>query len=274
MGSIVWLASYPKSGNTWLRLLLTNYLRESTEPADINRLRDPRTGHAASRAMFDEVVGVEASALSPATVRRLRPELYRRVAREASLNLYLKVHDAWQTDDGIDLFPRDASRGVVYLVRNPLDVAVSWASHLGVSADEAVARMCSEDPVRLDSEVVTDHLPQLLGNWSDHVRSWVDTANVPTLLVRYEDLHDRTAEILAELAAFCGLHVDAARVSKAVAYSSFGELRRQELDSGFRERPPAARDRVLQARSGRRVALGASCRRGDEPDRRPSRDDG
>jgi aryl sulfotransferase len=246
LGSIVWLASYPKSGNTWLRALLINYLRDAEKPADINDLRDRRTAHAASRAMFDDVVGVEASALSRSMVERLRPEAYRRLAREADGSLVLKVHDAWQTGAGVELFPRDATRGVVYLVRNPLDVAVSWANHLGVAADEAVARMCAEDPVRLDSEVVTDHLPQLIGSWSDHVRSWLDASELPVLLVRYEDLHARAAEILAELAAFCGLEVDAARASKAVAYSSFGELRRQEREQGFRERPPAARDQFFR----------------------------
>lgn len=242
MGSIVWLASYPKSGNTWLRALLINYLRDADQPADINDLRDPRTAHAASRAMFDDVVGVEASALSKETVWRLRPQAYRQLAREADGSLVLKVHDAWQADGGVELFPEDVTRGVVYLVRNPLDVAVSWANHLGVSADDAAARMCAEDPVRLDSEAVTDHLPQLIGNWSAHVRSWVDATSLPTLLIRYEDLHTRTAELLTEFVAFCGLDVDAARTRKAVAYSSFGELRRQERENGFRERPPAAGD--------------------------------
>jgi hypothetical protein len=242
VGSIVWLASYPKSGNTWLRALLINYLRDAAEPADINDLRDPRTAHAASRAMFDDVVGVEASILAPDTVWRLRPRAYRQLAREADGSLVLKAHDAWQTDGGVELFPTDVTRGVVYLVRNPLDVAASWANHLGVPADEAAARMCAEAPVRLDTEAVTDHLPQLIGNWSDHVRSWVDESKLRVLLVRYEDLHARTAEILAEFLAFCGLEVDAARTRKAVAYSSFAELRRQEREHGFRERPPAARD--------------------------------
>jgi hypothetical protein len=241
LGSIVWLASYPKSGNTWLRALLINYLRDAAEPADINDLRDRRMAHAASRAMFDDVVGVEASALSRDTVWRLRPQAYRQLAREADGGLVLKVHDAWQSDDAVELFPSDVTRGVVYVARNPLDVAVSWANHLGVPADEAAARMCAEDPVRIDSEVVTDHLPQLIGNWSDHVRSWVDASTLPTLLVRYEDLHAGTAEILMEFVAFCGLEADPARIRKAVAYSSFEELRRQERERGFRERPPEAR---------------------------------
>ena len=58
MSSIVWLASYPKSGSTWIRILLSNYLRDADEPADINALGG-RLGHAAARVLFDEWVGVD-----------------------------------------------------------------------------------------------------------------------------------------------------------------------------------------------------------------------
>ena len=40
MGKILWLASYPRSGNTWLRAFLHNLFRNSAEPYDINRLQD------------------------------------------------------------------------------------------------------------------------------------------------------------------------------------------------------------------------------------------
>jgi aryl sulfotransferase len=240
VGSIVWLASYPKSGNTWLRALLVNYLRDADQPADINDLRESRTGHAASRTTFDELVGVEASALSPDRVDRLRPEVYRRLADEAEADLLLKVHDAWRTESGVELFPRDVTRGVVYLVRNPLDAAVSWAHHLGVPEETAAARMCAQGPVRLESEVHGEQLPQFLGSWSDHVRSWLDASELPLLLVRYEDLHAEPEDSLMRIAAFCGLELDAVRARKAVAFSSFEELRRQEQEKGFRERQPGA----------------------------------
>jgi hypothetical protein len=56
--SIVWLASYPRSGNTWARAVLTNFLRPSGRPAPIN---DLLVRSAASRALFDDWVGFQAS---------------------------------------------------------------------------------------------------------------------------------------------------------------------------------------------------------------------
>lgn len=77
MGKIIWLASYPKSGNTWMRALLTNYLCDGETPADINEMDGGPI--ASSRVWFDEWVGVEASALSDNAIERLRPGVYRRL---------------------------------------------------------------------------------------------------------------------------------------------------------------------------------------------------
>lgn len=75
MKNIVWLASYPKSGNTWVRVFLTNLLRDSDCPADINQLE--MTPIASNRSVFDDVVGMKAADLSYDEVDRLRPEVYR-----------------------------------------------------------------------------------------------------------------------------------------------------------------------------------------------------
>ena len=70
---IIWLASYPKSGNTWMRTFLTNYWRDAAEPVDINSLEGGPI--ASARRVFDDAVGVEASDLTPAEIERLRAVL-------------------------------------------------------------------------------------------------------------------------------------------------------------------------------------------------------
>ena len=72
--ALVWLASYPKSGSTWLRAVLTNYLREDAEPASIDALIGrPLAG---DRAAFDETLGLESSDRTPDSVLRYRPLSY------------------------------------------------------------------------------------------------------------------------------------------------------------------------------------------------------
>ncbi len=238
---IIWLASYPKSGNTWMRALLTNYLRDGDAPADINDLDGGPI--ASARAWFDEWVGIEASALSDAMIARLRPEVYRCMARATSTMLYMKVHDAWsRTDQGEPLFPADITAGVVYIVRNPLDLAASCANHWGISIEQAVERLCDPTFVLARSlGGLNDQLSQTLSCWSGHVRSWLDESGLPVHLVRYEDLRARPEAVFGEVVRFCGLPWDAARVGKAIAFSDFGELRQQEQAKGFRERPLVAR---------------------------------
>lgn len=246
MGKIIWLASYPKSGNTWLRVLLTNYLRDGDTPADINELNGGPI--ASARLWFDEWVGVEASTLSDTVVERLRPEVYRCMARETPDVLYMKVHDACsRTDRGELLFPADVTAGVIYILRNPLDMAASCAHHWGVSVSQAVQNLC--DPTFATARSLgglTDQLRQALGSWSDHVRSWLDRSGLPLQVIRYEDLLQDPETAFATAVSFCGLALDAARVRKAVAFSNFNELQRQEELKGFRERSVVAPGRFFR----------------------------
>jgi len=236
MTRIIWLASYPKSGNTWMRILLTNYLRNTTEPADINKMEGGPI--ASARVWFDEWAGVESSALDDALIERLRPGVYRCMAREEQETIYMKVHDAWGcTDQGEGLFPADVTRGVVYVLRNPLDMAASCAHHWGVDIEQAVNDLCNHEFALARSiGDMADQLKQKLGSWSGHVRSWFDEAGLPVHLVRYEELKRDPELFFGEVVRFCGLPWDAERVRRAVAFSDFSELQRQEKANDFRER--------------------------------------
>jgi len=240
MGEIVWLASYPKSGNTWVRALLTNYLADSEQPADINSLGGGPI--ASARLWFDEWSGVEASALERPLVDALRPEVYRRMARASPDTLYMKVHDAWRlVGDGVPMFPPDVTRVVIYIIRNPLDLVASVANHTGVDIARALARICDPDRRIARSRGHLDQqLPQLLGSWSEHVRSWVDESGLPLHVVSYEALHDDPVQAFSAVLGACGVEVVQARVARAVEFSTFAELRRQEAGGGFRERSMAA----------------------------------
>lgn len=238
MADIVWLASYPKSGNTWLRVLLANYLGEGQAPVDINELSGGPI--ASARLWFDEWAGLEASELDDETIDELRPGVYRCMARAASKRLYMKVHDAWQrTVGGGALFPADVTAGVVYVLRNPLDLVASLANHSGATLARAAEVLCNpDDALGRTHTGLSDQLRQFMGGWTHHATSWIDDSGLPVHVVRYEDLRADPEPQFAAIVRFCGLACDPARVAQAVAFSSFGELQRQEQSVGFRERLP------------------------------------
>jgi hypothetical protein len=223
-----------------MRVLLTNYLRNTDTPADINKLDGGPI--ASARLWFDEWAGIEASALRDVVTERLRPDVYRCMAAESCDPLYMKVHDAWRrTDRKVPLFPSDITAGVVYILRNPLDMAASCAHHWGVTLDKAVENLCDPDfSLARSLGGLTDQLRQFLGSWSRHAQSWLDESGLPVHVVRYEEMLRDPELAFGQVVRFCGLPFDEARVAKAAAFSDFSELQRQERKSGFRERSVAA----------------------------------
>lgn len=249
MSGIYWLASYPKSGNTWFRSFLRNLLENGAQPADINELE---TGAIASaRGWLDEVLGFDTAELDPDQVERLRPTVYRWSLRAPEVG-YHKIHDAYTlTADGEPLVSREASLGALYFLRNPLDVAPSFANHLQCSVDEAIARMADPAMGFCRSRNRLDHqVRQRLLGWSQHVQSWVQAPGLKVEVIRYEDMLAAPLDTFTRAARFLGLPDDPERVGKAIRFSDFSELARQEAEKGFRERPAGAAQFFRRGQSG------------------------
>ncbi len=239
MGNIIWLASYPKSGNTWMRIPLTNYLRDADEPADINSLG---TGGpiASARQAFDDHVGIEASDLTEAEIERYRPFVYDQISEAAEETVFLRIHDAFTyTREGYPLISKAATKGVIYLTRNPLDVAVSYAHHSNIPVKKAVKAMGkSEHAFVSNPDRLHNQLVQRLLTWSGHVKSWLDEPDLDVQVVRYEDMKATTAEAFVKVIRFADLEEDGERVAKAVKFSEFKQIQKQEQEQGFGEKMP------------------------------------
>lgn len=238
MGGIIWLASYPKSGNTWFRVFITNLRGEEDGPAQINKLN--RTPIASARGIFDDEAGIEASDMTFDEIDRLRPEIYAHLAEQAEETLFMKVHDAYTSNDkNIPLFPEEATVGAIYIIRNPLDVAVSFAHHSGWDYDKAILRMADEEfafcarPKRLHNQ-----LRQKLLTWSSHVKSWTEQTSFPVCSLRFEDMKHKPVETFERAVRFSGLEYGGEEILKALELSSFEELQRQEKENGFKEKSP------------------------------------
>jgi hypothetical protein len=247
VSAILWLASYPKSGNTWFRAFVANLKHGDKGPVDIN---DLPISIASSRRLFDDGAGIESTELTAEEIARFRPRVYRHVAESSAETVFLKIHDAYTLlPDGEPLIPTNATMGAVYIVRNPLDVAISYAHHSSKPLDRIIARMTLGDKLFSD-DIPAMQLNQRLLSWSRHVLSWVDQRAFPVHLIRYEDMQERPLETFTAATRFCGLPCDPDRVRRALDYSSFEVLQKQELEFGFRERLEKAPSFFRQGKVG------------------------
>jgi aryl sulfotransferase len=237
----VWLASYPKSGNTWLRAVVTAL--QVAGPVSLHALTGGRI--ASDRATIDDALGLPTSSMTRDEVELVRPRVDEIVAAEATDPLLRKVHDGWFAGpSGEPIVSTAATRAAVYMVRDPRDVAVSYAHHAGKTLEWACRRLGDPDAAmgdvrnRLDRQV-----PQRLGTWSEHVRSWVDDAPFPVEVIRFEDCAAApVATFLRALRAAGFESVTEHEVGAAVEHASFARLHAAELEGGFRERTAEAPD--------------------------------
>jgi hypothetical protein len=236
--NIVWLASYPKSGNTWFRIFLSNLLGKRDEPADINELEGGPI--ASSRQLFDEATGLSSADLTSAEIEELRPEVYRYIAANSESLMFHKIHDAFTlTSSGIPIIPAEATKGVLYFIRNPLDVAVSFSHHSNTSCKTVIGQMNDNDFAFCSrKDKLHNQLYQKLLTWSNHVRSWVDDSKLPLMVVRYEDLKTQPFETFKAAAEFAGLKYEDSDIERAIRFSDFSVIKDQEKKKGFKEKTP------------------------------------
>lgn len=239
MADIRWIASYPKSGNTWVRLLLASVARGGEEP-DFDDL-GINSGHIAAGEQFEDLSGLDPNTLSPETVDHLRPSILRDLAAGQNEPLYAKTHEPFrETVGGEWLMPPDISGPSLYIIRDPRDVAVSYAHHNGRDVDWAIAAMADPAHYLRAGHLPSAQLPQRIGTWRDHVASWTD-APLPRLMVRYEDLWSSPAPTLSRILDHLGVPASSTVVERAIDACAFERLKRREERQGFAERPSADR---------------------------------
>jgi sulfotransferase family protein len=245
----VWLASYPKSGNTWLRAVCTAWSNDG--PIDLNALAGRPL--ASNRESFDVALGIPSSSLTAAEIDLLRPRVDELIAAEAPAPLLRKVHDAYRLEpDSQPIVSVPATRGAVYVIRDPREVAVSYAHFMGRPFAWAQRRLNDpEAALQASDDRLHAQLRQRLGTWSQHVRSWVDEPPFPVEVVRYEDFAAAPVETFGRALRFAGFpEVDDARVADAVERASFERLRRAEDEGGFGERPAKTANFFRSGRPG------------------------
>lgn len=234
MGNIVWLASYPKSGNTWLRAFLANLIADRPDPLRPDEIRD-YTDSEARADRFSALAGRPNTDLDAAQIAALRPEVQARIAQGAQGTRLVMTHNYSGTFDGFPVINWQVTAGAICVVRNPLDVAVSMTHHFGLTLDAAIDRLGDERVVSVNDALFVSHF---IGAWSTHAKSWADVADRSpgkVLVLRYEDLLEKPGKHFAKAAKVIGMGDDKARIERAVKHTSFQTLSSLERKYGFVE---------------------------------------
>lgn len=232
MGAIIWLASYPKSGNTWIRAFLHNLLMNPRQPADINAFNRFCLGEDKAE-YYNHFDSRPLSELTPEEVAELRPKVHHLLTRSFPDSVFAKTHNYLGEWMGVPLVTMECTAGAIYIVRNPLDVAISYAHHFGVSVDEAISQMANPG---MGSPTTDTIARQVYSTWSIHVESWTQNPMPALHVVRYEDMAAQPFRTFGGLARFLGLSPPRERLRRAITRSSFKVLKRQEDEHGFVER--------------------------------------
>ncbi|GGB52798.1 sulfotransferase [Tistrella bauzanensis] len=232
MGAIIWLASYPKSGNTWTRAFLHNLLRDAKSPVPPDRFAEFCLGESKPH-WYLRYLDKPLTEATEAEIMKIRPLVQRDMTLAFPDSVFAKTHNMVAERHGVPLISMAHSAGGIYIVRNPLDVVSSVADHFGLDIDGASAMMANEGAITATDE---RNVFEVLGSWSQHVKSWTQVPNPGLHVMRYEDMTDRPQQTFRKLTDFLGLKPPRERLERAIRFSSFKMLKQMEERHGFRER--------------------------------------
>lgn len=233
---IVWLASYPKSGNTWFRSFLTALLKE--KEVDLNQMATD--GIFSGKNYLENVLDLNADYLSRWQIESFQRTAFTHLSAKSKKRLFIKIHDAFTYSevDGLPLIPEKPTQLAIYLLRNPMDVALSLANHIGQSNEKAIEKFIINPTgsfFPLQNTAYTQFY-QPLGTWSMHVESWLVQPQIPVHFIRYEDMTIKPFEIFKAAIKAIGLEFSDEQIQSAIEESQFEKLQKKEQEKGFKEK--------------------------------------
>lgn len=229
---LVWLASYPKSGNTWVRLFLDAYFLADLNINDVmTSVSDDRAGLYATGAQTrPECLPIELQHLTrPMALLRLVTNF-----NEANhgIPLYVKTHHANMLANGVEMLPFSLTRSTIFIVRDPRDVVSSFAKHMGCDIDQAIEWM--DDKYKTLSSTA-GCMSDFISSWDGHTLSYLngDTHNIRTF--RYEDMRADPVKEFTAILRHSGVDPEPLRVRQALKLVELDKLRDMEKIDGFME---------------------------------------
>ncbi len=233
---IFWIASYPKSGNTWLRSLLSSYFYSRDGIFNQNLLENiaqfPERRHFVDFD-YDSKVVTDTS--------KFWIKAQEKINENNKLNFF-KTHNILGSINNENFTNKKNTAGALYIVRDPRNVITSIQNHYELTKDEALKFMLSEKKYIYDYHTKDDFSDfQFISSWEKNYKSWLNQKIFPVKLIRYEDLNDKTLNILKEIIEFIQntmeekIEFNYLKAQNSVKSTNFENMKNIEQNHGFLE---------------------------------------
>ena len=233
---IFWIASYPKSGNTWLRSLLSAYYYSSDGNFNQKLLKNisqfPQKHHFANFDYNPKIV---------TDTSRFWIKAQNEINRDSKLKFF-KTHNILGAINNNNFTNKENSIGGIYLVRDPRNIITSLQNHFELNKDEALKFMLSEKKYLYDYNQSNDFSDfQFISSWEKNYKSWTKQDIFPIKVIKYEELMNNTFETFKEIIIFIEKITKIEKIfieSKAknsIQSTSFNKMKKIEQSKGFKE---------------------------------------
>jgi hypothetical protein len=235
---IIWLASYPKSGNTWVRSFLNSLLFNKNNEADLSEIN--KIDQYPKRSHFINLVN-EIDNLEKLSSNWIESQ---KILNKDNKIKFLKTHHALCKYQNSFFTNGEVSLGTVHIIRDPRNVISSILYHFSKkNYSEAKEFLFDENKAlgkrfNLEDPNANRNIFTVISSWKNHYNSWKQFKK-NYLLIKYEDLildpHKEFNKLAEYLSKLLNLEFDASKVNLAVRSNSFENLKKLEKENGFVE---------------------------------------
>ena len=230
---ILWVASYPKSGNTYIRSFLSAYYYSKKGKFEFDQLLNILQFPSIKFSKNDYFNFNDAAKNWINNQNNFfRKEDFR----------FLKTHNTLNNFEGEKFTTKNETIGAIYIVRDPRNIISSMSNHYSFSFEESYNKLMDKNASLNEKSVNGDCSNfTFLGSWADHYKAWRDNNEFDILFIRYEDLQNNKYEIFEKIVNFINnlkgdnTKFDKVKFENSINSTNFVNLKNKELNEKFDE---------------------------------------